>query len=333
MKKIFCVVCICVWLTTLIGCYDNNEIDSLATVMAIGIEPLPDEKTKLYTFAVSDNGGYSKDASGDSSGMICYMQKAETPDMAINMLNGKISKKISLSHLSAIIVSEGFNICDDMMYFHKQFRVRPHVMLAMSSLSPRIYLEKLNPQLETNPEKYFRRVFQKSETYAASLRLVDFINAYFTDATSLIPVITHDNGEVVNEDNAYISTSALIYKGTKIAELNNNSFLGLYFSDREVTVSEMVLKSVKKPKVVVDLNKKHILINLYVQNASKKAAYNIEKNAEDMLNSWAKKGIDVINVKKIIKKHFLNDEKYKKFNSDNFLEKSVFTVKVNGAEV
>ena len=51
MQKISLILIICVICTLFSGCYDNEEIDTLATVMAVGIEK--QDKQKLYTLGLS----------------------------------------------------------------------------------------------------------------------------------------------------------------------------------------------------------------------------------------------------------------------------------------
>ena len=97
---VFCVI-------SLTGCYDNDEIDTLATVMAVGIEDSQNSDTKLYTFAVSSS--LDKESSGDSSSLICYTEEQKSLRDAVDAVDRKISKRLSFSHLSAILFSKSMS--------------------------------------------------------------------------------------------------------------------------------------------------------------------------------------------------------------------------------
>lgn len=104
MRRFFSVL-ITLSLTILLfsGCYDNKEIDSLATVMAVGIEN--EEGERLYTFSVADSGGFTNESKGDGASMKCFKQKAKNLKDATAEVNKQLSKSLGFSHLSAIVFS------------------------------------------------------------------------------------------------------------------------------------------------------------------------------------------------------------------------------------
>ena len=204
----------------LTGCYDNKETDSLAVVIAVGIDEAGEEKE--YTFAVADNSGFSGKSEGDSAGLVCISQEAKNIDSAIKKLDRKLSKNLSLSHTSAIIFSEDSarnNMYDDIDYFESKVYVRPQVMIGVCQKTASDYLKSLKPRLETNPEKYFRNIFDKKDSHIPTLRIIDFTNAYHKDRETTAPYIKVKGKETLTETQSYISGTAVIKDG-KCVEIN-----------------------------------------------------------------------------------------------------------------
>ena len=217
MKIIFVILTLCM----LTGCYDNKETDSLAVVMAVGIDASGEEKE--YTFAVADNSGFAEKSSGDSAGLVCFSQKAKNIENATKYLDGNLSKKLSLSHLSAVIFSEESarnSMYEDIDYFESKVYVRPQVMIGVCQKTASDYLESLKPRLETNPEKYFRSIFDSKDSRVTDLRIIDFTNAYHKDKRVLAPYIIVNGKENLTETKSYINGSAVIKNG-KCTEIIN----------------------------------------------------------------------------------------------------------------
>ena len=331
MQKISLILIACVICTLFSGCYDNEEIDTLATVMAVGIEK--QDKQKLYTFYISDAGSFSSESTGDGAKAKCFVQKADDVETATQQLNKKISKKLDFSHLSSIIFSDevskaGMN--SDIVFFEKYASVRPQTLLAISSVSPTQYLEKLNPSLEVNPEKYFQKVFTDTEKYVTNLRLCDFTNAYYTNTTCLAPVISADIGrDKIEETDSNISQSAVIWKGKNVATLDNNWFLGLMLSDKSVDYNGAEIERTKKPKFDFKLSKSNlkVSINLKVKTDDGFDKKSAEKDAENFLTESARNMLDAVNVRKAVKRLFLLQKKYEEYNFDELIKNAKFNVK------
>ena len=102
MQKVLVAILILGTILMLSGCYDNRETDTLATVMAVGIDQGEKEGLKKYTFAVADTGGLAGSDKGDEASLICFFADGKSADEAIHTLGAKISKELSFSHISAI---------------------------------------------------------------------------------------------------------------------------------------------------------------------------------------------------------------------------------------
>lgn len=335
MSKISIFVLVCLFPVLFCGCYDNREVDTVATVMAVGIEKSSKQNEKLYTFALSDIGGYKSDSRGDAASLICYSASGRDIESAIYELDKKISKSLSFSHVSAIFFSKEIakeGMYTDAHFFEKDFKVRPQVILALCEMSPRKYLENLSPRLESNPEKYFRSIFQKSGFYVPPLKLCDFTDSYHCGETSAIALISGGvDGKKISEESVKFSSVGIVSKGILTAELNDEVLPGLFFSKKKVKLENAVVKSIDKPQVSVKIKngKANVRIKLKVRADKSVNTLQIATSLEKILGYHAKMGIDIINISRYGKKRFFTLNGYRKTNWNELIKNADFQVYVN----
>ena len=335
MSKLSIFVLVCLFTVLFCGCYDNREVDTVATVMAVGIEKSSNRNEKLYTFALSDIGGYNSDSKGDAASLICYSASGRDIESAIYELDKKISKSLSFSHVSAIFFSKEIakeGMYTDAHFFEKDFKVRPQVILALCEMSPRKYLENLSPRLESNPEKYFRSIFQKSGFYVPPLKLCDFTDSYHCGETSAIALISGGvDGKKISEESVKFSSVGIVSKGRLTAELNDEFLPGLFFSKKKVKLENAVVKSIDKPQVSVKIKNgnANVRIKLNVRADKSVNTLQIATSLEKILGYHAKMGIDIINISRYGKKGFFTLNGYRKTNWNELIKNADFQVYVN----
>ena len=265
MRRVKIIIMIFIISVYLTGCYDNREIDTLATVMAVGIENGDRNDEKLYTFALSDTGSLKSKSSGDGTALICCSQSGRDLRSAIFEIDKKISKNLSFSHVSAIIFSQGAGMYDDLSFFESNSKVRPQVIVALSEISPKKYLEALNPELEANPEKYFRSIFEKSRSYVANMSLRTFTDSYHTGETVVAPVIAgKEKAKELKEEDAAISSAGIIRGARLVQKLSNDAYGGLLFSEKNVRINNIIVRNIKKPRVEVELSQSKIKVKINI---------------------------------------------------------------------
>ncbi len=315
------------------GCYDNRETDTLATVMAVGIDKSDKTNMKNYTFAVADTGGISGGDKGDGTSLICFSTEGKDVHTAISTLNEKISKELSFSHLSTILFSRDAASEDmhgDVMYFEKKISVRPQTMIAVTDMKAGDYLEGLKPILEVNPEKYFQSVFKKA--YISDMTISDFTNAYHTKTPAVAPVIKiSDDAKEYSEKNSYISEAALIYGGKLMAGIEDTWILGLILDSGDVMYKNAVIKSTKKPDISVNMKNGTPVLNahIYVTSDDEVNWNGMEKDIEDTLTRYAEKACDVLNITELVKKEFLLIKDYEKYDFDKLIKSTKFNITVS----
>ena len=279
------------------SCYDNRETDTLATVMAVGIDKKDSSDIKTYTFAVADTGGLSEGKKGDSASLVCFSANGENIETAVRDMDKRISKKLSFSHLSCIFFSmnsAGDVMKDDIEYFEKKIAVRPQIMIAVTEIDAGEYLKNLSPVLEVNPEKYFRSVFEKGETYIPAMTISDFTNAYHTDSFAFSPVISVSDGENFTEENTSVDRVALIFGGKMKMATDDVWLPGLLNSTKEVSWKNQIVRNVKKPQtdIVIRDGKPFVKIKLTVKSEEATDISSLSKDTEEKLLYYAQNGCD-----------------------------------------
>ncbi len=111
MRKLaFIVVCISLLLT---GCWDYQEVDRLAPVMAIGIDSIPGSKIILLTVQIASpegKGGSKRTGQQGGGGEAYTVMNSEGKSLseAIHNLSTQSTRRISLSHCKIIVLGENF---------------------------------------------------------------------------------------------------------------------------------------------------------------------------------------------------------------------------------
>lgn len=109
MKRIINLTCVLIIiLFTLTGCYNYVDIDKYFYIIALGLDKAENNllKVSIQTADVSASSQSGSSSSSQSSSYNIYTVEAETIDSAITILNNYLSKKINLSHCSALVISE-----------------------------------------------------------------------------------------------------------------------------------------------------------------------------------------------------------------------------------
>ena len=106
LKKIFVLIVILILFPfSLYGCYDADDLEQLAYVVALGLDVGENNAIKLtLQFAAptsSDGSGTSQSEENTITSVDC-----SSIDAGIAIINSYISKKVNLSHCRIIVISE-----------------------------------------------------------------------------------------------------------------------------------------------------------------------------------------------------------------------------------
>ncbi|MDY3928918.1 MAG: Ger(x)C family spore germination C-terminal domain-containing protein [Clostridia bacterium] len=171
-KKILQLILLLIFsVLVLSGCYDYQEPNNIAYVIALGIDKGSNEG--IYKFSIqyarpneitggaSESGGEGKNTSGILS--------IESPSIysAINLANHVISKTFTLSHTKIIVVSEEIaqeGIAPILDSLGRNNDIRPTVYFCIANKSAENYLKSVKPSIEINPAKYYDLIFQNNSS-------------------------------------------------------------------------------------------------------------------------------------------------------------------------
>ena len=178
---------------TLCGCYDFQEIDKSAYVIALGIDK--GENGYNYTFQISSplamGGGGEVGSMGEgeeNSRVENIIIGSDSLSDARANLNNFLSKKINLSHLKIIVFSEEvtkIGLSPHLPFLLREREIRPNTRLAVSASSAEDFLKGINPALEANTAEYYDLVFENGQTFSPDKTLWEFVNEQETFASAL----------------------------------------------------------------------------------------------------------------------------------------------------
>lgn len=193
MKKFVCLFIILCLALPLWGCYDNQEIDKSAYVIALGIDE--GQNDYIYTFQISSplamgGGGETVDMGegNENTRVENIIIGAKNLYEARDEVNNFLSKKLNMSHLKIIVISDAVmteGLKPHMPFLLREREVRPNTRLCVSEGSAETFLKGINPALEANTAEYYDLVFENGSVFAPSKALWEFVNEEETFSSAL----------------------------------------------------------------------------------------------------------------------------------------------------
>lgn len=225
MKKALFLIILIISTLSLCGCYDAQEIDKSAYVIALGIDH--GNNNYNYTFQISSplamGGGGEVTSMGDSeknTRVENIVIGAKSLSDARTYLNNFLSKKINLSHLKIIIFSEDIartGLKPHLPFLLREREIRPNTRLAISASTAENFIKGINPALEANTAEYYDLVFENGGAFAPPKTLWEFVNEQETFSSALPKGVISSISESVefSENNSpqRLSTSKSEFSG------------------------------------------------------------------------------------------------------------------------
>lgn len=181
------------------GCYDANEPNDYAYVIAIGIDKAKEENEYEISiqFAkpaqISGSGSEEGGSGGETLGLVTV--EAPTIYSGINIANNIVSKRFQLSHTKIIVISEEIakkginNIIDTIV---RSSDLRPNMYITVAKEGAKEYLASVEPEMEINPVKYYQLIFEnKSSEFvpkSVSQNIYFYINSSERDV--VLPMVS-----------------------------------------------------------------------------------------------------------------------------------------------
>jgi spore germination protein KC len=145
------------------GCYDSNEIEDLAYVIAIGIDKADKESFNL-TFQTAVPKSI---AGGEGESLDTKTFKTDNFLSGLKKTSGYLDRKINLSHTQIIAVSEDIakeGITAFLNGLQQNIELRPNVNIIVAAEGAQKYIESIKPILSSSPAKHYNLLFSSYET-------------------------------------------------------------------------------------------------------------------------------------------------------------------------
>ena len=185
-KIISIVLIVLLCLSTLSGCYDAESIETLAYVVALGIDKGENDKIKLSLQIAIPNSSSGQEGSSQSEESSLNSVDCSSIESGIALINTYISEKINLSHCKAIVISEEIayeGISEYLYTLINNVELRPDCNIIISKCNAYDYLDNSDQSLEKVSARYYELIFNSSE-YAGFTQNITLSDFYFNILSS-----------------------------------------------------------------------------------------------------------------------------------------------------
>ena len=271
LKKIIALILISIFsLFTLTGCkYENNSIENLAYVIALGIDKGEENLLKLsFQFATpSSDSGSSGSSDSDTT---TTTVECSSISSGFNLMNSYISKKLNLSHCKVIIFSEelaAIGITEEVQTLINKIQIRPDSSIIISKCSASDFIENAKPNLMTLIARYYEIVVTsgKYTGYYYNSTLENFYSSLeesLVEATAMLGGTNVEQLHYIDKDINYIDIDSSYIAGTSLVEDEN-------------LIQLMGTAVFKDGKLVGELNGQETISHLIVTNKLDQCIINI----------------------------------------------------------
>lgn len=271
LKKIIALILISIFsLFTLTGCkYEDNSIENLAYVIALGIDKGEENLLKLsFQFATPSSDSGSSGSSG--SDITTTTVECSSISSGFNLMNSYISKKLNLSHCKVIIFSEelaAIGITEEVQTLINKIQIRPDSSIIISKCSASDFIENAKPNLMTLIARYYEIVVTsgKYTGYYYNSTLENFYSSLeesLVEATAMLGGINVEQLHYIDKDINYIDIDSSYIAGTSLVEDEN-------------LIQLMGTAVFKDGKLVGELNGQETISHLIVTNKLDQCIINI----------------------------------------------------------
>jgi spore germination protein KC len=185
---------------TLCGCWDQQELESLALVQALGLELNPDHKSITVTTIIPipsklGVGGGEGGGGGEEGGVIVTSTQAPSIYEAFNLINTSINREITLCQNQILVFGEtmakaGVHKWIDNLVRFREMRRTLLLFICQGKIED---VFKVRPELEQNPAEYLSDLVNLSSRTAMYPRMMfnEFMGPYEAYAqANFAPLIT-----------------------------------------------------------------------------------------------------------------------------------------------
>ena len=191
MKKIIFLANLLIFiLFFLTGCYDAVSLEKYYYAIALGIDTSTSSKLKLIVQVAGSNSSNETNTSQSTNTEI-FSVDCDSINLGLNIINNYLSKKINLSHCSAIIFSEEISkrgVQDYINSLANNPEIRPDCHILISNSNALDILENVSKSGEQFSSRYYDFVINSVEFtgYASQSEFGQFFYAINTPSETPI---------------------------------------------------------------------------------------------------------------------------------------------------
>lgn len=311
--RILCLLLITIITTvSLTGCYDSNDIEDLAYVIAIGIDKA-DKKNFTLTFQTAVPKSI---AGGEGESVDIKTYKTDNFLSGLKKASEYVDRKINLSHAKVLVVSEEIakeGITAFLNGLQNNLELRPYVNIIVCKDGAQKFIESIQPKLSSSPAKYYELLFKSYETdfYVRDSELEDYL--YRAKNKSVQPVAIYtamdkaisdesdkkkskeENQEDKESDGESKKTGedkekTMAIKG--LAVFNMDKMVGKLNQDESMIYALMTSSKNKQIEIVDPLDKRFTVLS-NVKKANSSSTVVTFKDGKPQININLKLNIDV----------------------------------------
>ncbi len=234
---------------SLVVSYNEDNIDNLAYVVALGIDVSENNNLKLtFQLSTSQDSGSEGGSSSQSDTSTLTTIEAASIDSGINLLNSYLSKKVNMSHCKVLVFSEELasrGISREVFTLMNDIEVRPTSNVIICRCNAEYFLKSSKPVLEKLSARYYEIAPSSSEYtgYTENITLGMFFDALNDDTRECSAILGGVNNGEIKASNATIPNSERdsSYKAneTSITNATNIENMGLAVFSGDKIVGEL----------------------------------------------------------------------------------------------
>ena len=211
----------------LTGCYNKKELDNLAYVIALGADVgSGDELNITYQIAVPVKISSDSGKTGEEN-YITHTVTANSLYTGNSKVNSLTSKEVNLSHVKLIVYSEELakqDLSGHVNSLVSNVAIRPKTTVALCKGKAQEFLEKITPNLEASPARYYELLFE-SQKYTDDTIASELINFYSKasalDQSTTLLILSNQSGD--NEKSSKTKNEENTKNEQQITGISNKS--------------------------------------------------------------------------------------------------------------
>ncbi|RXE60103.1 Ger(x)C family spore germination protein [Acetivibrio mesophilus] len=217
-KKPFIVIVAFVMCLSMTGCFDKREVDDLVNPIAIGFDKGEGNSIRMtLQIAIPTKvAGGGDGGGGGGGGESVSFTTVEAPSIysGLNMINTYVSKQLNMSQIKVVVFSEelareGIEKYINALIRGREFRPNSYMLVARGTgnVAER-YLRAVEPELESNPAKYYEMVLSayRYTGFSANTSIINFYKNMVSESTQPLAVLADisqfENSDDINTDNS-----------------------------------------------------------------------------------------------------------------------------------